>query len=111
MSSIENYTIILYILPIFGISFYIITCVSFIIFINKINSIMYNNNTTNTNETIIDLENNNCIICYDNIINIILFPCKHKYICDICLFQLVRNNMYKCPICRNIIYQYEYCNL
>ena len=49
-----------------------------------------------------DIEEDICIICYDNHANIILFPCMHDNICDDCYFKLEDN---KCPFCRkNISY-------
>ena len=38
-----------------------------------------------------------CTICYKNLPNITLLPCKHENICEGCLIQL---NRFMCPYCR-----------
>jgi len=42
-----------------------------------------------------------CCICFDNQVNILLFPCRHAIICDICI-----NSLNECPLCRKIIRSY-----
>ena len=45
-----------------------------------------------------------CIFCLTNPIQIIISPCGHKCICDICYIKLKENDKFKeCPICRKKI--------
>ena len=50
----------------------------------------------------IKLEKHLCIICYTNPTKIILYPCRHKCICEKCYTSLKNtpNDLKKCPICR-----------
>lgn len=41
-----------------------------------------------------------CIICFDNLKNIILVPCHHMAMCSFCYENLNRK---MCPICRKNI--------
>ena len=40
-----------------------------------------------------------CKVCFDNIANVILLPCRHQAICSQCVFGIDDH----CPICRQII--------
>ena len=42
-----------------------------------------------------------CTICYNNLPNITLLPCKHDNICEGCFIQL--NHFRDCPYCRTEI--------
>ena len=50
----------------------------------------------------IKLEKHLCIICYTNPTKIILYPCRHKCICEKCYTSLKNtpNDLKNCPICR-----------
>ena len=43
-----------------------------------------------------------CPICYDHLSNYITLECEHLY-CLRCHGGLIRNNIYKCPLCRTEI--------
>ena len=43
-----------------------------------------------------------CKICQDAFINILLLPCKHLAICNLCYSQIHSNNSGNCPICLQI---------
>ena len=44
---------------------------------------------------------NLCVICYTNSNEIIISPCGHKCICEICYLKLeARNDLKNCPICK-----------
>lgn len=45
----------------------------------------------------------NCIFCYQNIKNIVFYPCRHLLVCDICRDSLPNRLTVACPICRNKI--------
>ena len=66
-------------------------------------------NLNNTNNKVNELKNKYddqmCKICYDRKINILLIPCNHATMCNICANNLFRrssqyNHEKKCPICR-----------
>lgn len=45
-----------------------------------------------------------CVVCKDNMPNIVLMPCKHLKICDICHLKFKKNSgPYICPYCREIM--------
>lgn len=46
--------------------------------------------------------NNECIICYENNVNIMSAPCNHKIMCHICLYKVMQSSRL-CPICRQSI--------
>ena len=47
------------------------------------------------------IKNNLCVICYTNSNEIIISPCGHKCICEICYLKLkARNELKNCPICK-----------
>jgi len=81
-------------------------------YVSKNNQLMDNNNKIKRYKNIAkkskaELEQNNktylCNICYKNKKNIILNPCFHFNLCDVCL-KKVKN----CPICREEIECYHY---
>lgn len=42
-----------------------------------------------------------CVVCRDNVANILLLPCKHLKICQICHSTISSNeDSYNCPCCR-----------
>lgn len=45
-------------------------------------------------------EEKECVVCLDNSPNIILIPCGHTCLCDVCVDQIT-----ECPLCRNEIIQ------
>ena len=47
-----------------------------------------------------------CVICQDNEKSVILMPCRHLCICEICCRELHRNYDMKCPLCRKNIREY-----
>ena len=66
------------------------------------------NNETNKEETTEDVITNSvlhlCFFCLTNPIQIIISPCGHKCICDVCYRKLKENDKFKeCPICRKKI--------
>lgn len=50
-----------------------------------------------------------CCICLDNKCNILLLPCDHLVICDICCKQIY--NTKKCPICQEEVYSYNFLQI
>lgn len=56
----------------------------------------------NPDDTAIDDENI-CIICCNEPIGTILYPCKHKILCKTCAFKCE-----SCPFCRTVIDVREY---
>ena len=56
-----------------------------------------------------------CIICCGNVSNILIIPCLHLNICDVCItdFKKKNPNDKTCPICRtsNQIHTYFYNSL
>lgn len=50
--------------------------------------------------------NEECCVCLDNKCNILLLPCKHINLCDMCACQLYSTNS-ACPICQTDIYSYN----
>lgn len=59
---------------------------------------MYLNNQTNSLPQPYSRETEECFVCCDASINIML-PCAH-YLCYKCLVRLSPNNTYKCPFCK-----------
>ena len=49
-------------------------------------------------------QNEECCICLDNQSNILLLPCNHMCICNVCI-NMINNR--KCPICITDIYSYN----
>lgn len=45
---------------------------------------------------------NECPICYKQLVNYIKLECKHHF-CLTCYAGFIRNNHFKCPICRIVI--------
>lgn len=45
-------------------------------------------------------DKNLCVICQDRDKCVVLLPCRHLCICDICANKLIRLNQYECPLCR-----------
>ncbi len=46
-----------------------------------------------------------CCICLDNKCNILLLPCDHLVLCDICCREVYHSK--KCPICQEDVYSYN----
>ncbi|CAD8062968.1 unnamed protein product [Paramecium sonneborni] len=47
------------------------------------------------------VEDKECVICFCNIINTVLLPCKHMCTCSICADHILMNQKVKqCPLCR-----------
>jgi len=49
---------------------------------------------------------NVCLVCIDNPKNIVLKPCSHMCICDVCAEPMLRTGQ-KCPVCRTKIEEIE----
>ncbi len=52
-----------------------------------------------------------CNICLDNLTGknrIQINPCGHSEFCSTCYYQMVRNKMSKCPLCRSNIDNFVY---
>ena len=66
--------------------------------INKENS----NIMLNEQKNEIKLEKHLCIICFTNPTKVILYPCRHKCICEKCYAPLKNTpkDIKRCPICR-----------
>uniref|UniRef100_A0A6C0B4W7 RING-type domain-containing protein n=1 Tax=viral metagenome TaxID=1070528 RepID=A0A6C0B4W7_9ZZZZ len=52
-----------------------------------------------------------CQICFNNIIDIIIMPCFHIYICKECVEQIIENTddnaVVNCPVCNEQIMEYK----
>ena len=46
-------------------------------------------------------KNNECIICFSNLNDVILLPCRHKLVCRYCVCMIKQ-----CPLCRGYIASY-----
>ena len=46
-----------------------------------------------------------CCVCLDNKCNILLLPCDHFVLCDICCKEIYDSK--KCPICQSDVYSYN----
>ncbi|KAI8120075.1 putative E3 ubiquitin-protein ligase MGRN1 [Lucilia cuprina] len=45
-----------------------------------------------------------CVVCKEEIANVVLMPCKHLKICSLCKIKLSTNtNRFNCPYCRRIV--------
>ncbi|KAJ5080230.1 hypothetical protein M0811_03714 [Anaeramoeba ignava] len=42
-----------------------------------------------------DFDSNECVVCMERKRNVILLPCRHMFICNLCL-----KNIDRCPVCR-----------
>lgn len=62
------------------------------------------NNETLLRELQREREESLCVICHDNKRSIILLPCKHLCLCDLCAHAILRTRMI-CPICRAYIHK------
>jgi len=47
-----------------------------------------------------EVKQNACVICMDNLANVVCLPCKHLSLCSFCCRQ---NEVTSCPICRSEI--------
>lgn len=45
-------------------------------------------------------DKNLCVICKDRNKCVVLLPCRHLCVCDICANELIRYRQYECPLCR-----------
>ena len=48
-----------------------------------------------------------CCICLDRKSNILLLPCNHLNICDLCCRDSINCEFKKCPTCQQDIYSYN----
>jgi len=46
-----------------------------------------------------------CIICYTNVKNTILLPCRHFCVCNVCS-ESIKWHTNQCPICREQVTRY-----
>lgn len=45
-----------------------------------------------------------CVVCQDNLSNVVLLPCKHLKICNVCKLKLSGNSgQFLCPYCRQAV--------
>lgn len=63
----------------------------------SINWRFYKRNADEREEMVI--EENYCIICQENVKDVLLLPCKHVCLCSYCQLKLNRHGR-KCPVCR-----------
>jgi len=68
---------------------------------NQISIPMYNTNPISIPKPVLKEENKLlCSICYDSSITLLLEPCNHICICQLCYHSLIKN---ECPICKTPI--------
>jgi hypothetical protein len=68
---------------------------------NQISIPMYNTNPISIPKPVLKEENKIlCSICYDSSITLLLEPCNHICICQLCYHSLIKN---ECPICKTPI--------
>jgi hypothetical protein len=61
---------------------------------NSVEKSQRNNASCSTEENI----NYSCVICSDQTIDIVIWPCKHLCVCDLCSLKITQ-----CPLCRSNI--------
>ena len=44
-----------------------------------------------------------CYVCYDKISDTLIQPCSHSGVCQDCIMQIFKNNIYDCPMCKKRI--------
>lgn len=77
------------------------------IIVTRDDSIHINNQTTEAKtETNTDFS---CVICLDNMREIMLRPCNHLCVCNICVSSIIADS--KCPMCRQTVVASEYVYL
>lgn len=52
-----------------------------------------------------------CCICLDRKSNILLLPCNHITLCDVCCRDSIYANFNKCPICQHDVYSYNFLQI
>eukprot|EP01084_Bolivina_argentea_P313877 543611_1 len=52
------------------------------------------------------LHNNQCLLCCNNIANVVLWPCAHVCYCNECATNAIQNNKF-CPQCRDSITDFK----
>jgi len=65
------------------------------------------NNTNNPYRDVYWTSREECCICLERKANILLLPCNHLILCDICSKNNINNNYNLCPICQEEIYSYN----
>lgn len=50
-----------------------------------------------------DLEGRECVICLASVRDTTVLPCRHMCMCEACARELQRQQVSRCPICRDII--------
>ncbi|XP_076455088.1 uncharacterized protein LOC143289812 [Babylonia areolata] len=48
-------------------------------------------------------EEEQCEICFENVVRVQLYPCQHSDICKGCVHKLLTSNKRQCPFCRSRI--------
>ena len=54
-------------------------------------------------EVLSDLENDLCVICYQDVPNIAVDPCGHGGVCKTCMIHYIKTDDIKCPFCKGRI--------
>lgn len=58
-------------------------------------------NEVGDNEASTSINERECVVCRDNVANVVLLPCKHLKICQTCHSTISSNGVsYNCPYCR-----------
>lgn len=72
---------------------------------NKVLNLQLKEEQQKSQDLIDNIDNNLiCIICFNNIKNVLISPCNHICVCDTCRLQIK-----KCPLCR--VKMESYCNV
>jgi RING finger protein 26 len=66
---------------------------------------MPQNQTKLKHELELEKDKRLCVICQDNVKNILLMPCRHVCMCQQCLLEIRQGHLYfaQCPLCRTHI--------
>lgn len=78
-------------------------------FSSKINFVKDTNN--NLYENMYWTSRDECCICMDRKSNILLLPCNHLNICDICCRDSINLQFKKCPTCQQDVYSYNFLQI
>ncbi len=73
---------------------------------NKTDKIFLKDNQNNLYNLQYWRNRDECCICLDNKCNILLLPCNHFVICDICCKEIYGNKT--CPVCQEEVYSYNF---